>query len=298
MRIQKPDRLLELDVVKSTPKAPGLKDHPPDDPDKAVGYASVFSNVWIQAEGSKYKSADGKKLFAGYQYIAPAWAMKWLGVGEPIGKWGDEASLRDVRMGDNACWFSHNWLVGDVRYAVTVKGRKTPVYVDQSDFVRGDQPDAQPQSVASGYKLKKEDCVWVEQNEPLFEARLQAFLQAKKLEFEGKDYDVEKIKPVAARVFSANCVSYDKYGTASGVVYEKKADTKGDKADDWVRNEEKTKNNRLGLGVSRPWGKFEDQVRKGFGNCWGFARWYENAGGAEWKPDGGADAKLGGGSGG
>jgi len=298
MRIQKADGLLEVDVVQNTPKAPGIKDCPPDDAKKAVGYARVFSNVWIQAEGSKFKDANGKKLFAGYDYIAPAWAMKWLGVGEPVGKWGSEASLMDVRMGDNACWFSHNWLVGDVRYAVTLKGRKTPVYVDQSDFVRGDQPDAQPQSVASGYKLKKEDCVWVEQNEPLFEARLQAFLQAKKLEFEGKDYDVEKIKPVAARVFSANCVSYDKYGTASGVVYEKKPDTKGDKADDWVRNEEKTKNNRLGLGVSRPWGKFEDQVRKGFGNCWGFARWYDNAGGAEWKPDGGADAKLGGGSGG
>jgi len=65
MRIRKPDGLLELDVVKSTPKAPGIKDHPPDDPDKAVGYASVFSNLWIQAEGSKYKSADGKKLFVG-----------------------------------------------------------------------------------------------------------------------------------------------------------------------------------------------------------------------------------------
>ena len=85
-------------------------------------------------------------------------------------------------------------------------------------------------------------------------------------------------------MFSANCVSYDKYGTASGVVYERKTD--GKTADDWVRNNEKTKNNRLGLGVSRPWGKFEDQVRKGFGNCWGFARWYDNAGGAEWKAEG------------
>ena len=290
MRIQKQDGLLELDVVKSTPKAPGLKDHPPDDPDKAVGYASIFSNVWIQAEGSKYRSADGKKLFAGYQYIAPAWAMKWLGVGEPIGKWGDEASLLDVRMGDNACWFSHNWLVGDVRYAVALKGRKTPVYVDQSDFVRGDHPDAQPESRNGGYKMTKDDCLWLEQNEGLFEARLQAFLGARKLEFEGKDSDVDRIKPVAARVFSANCVASDKFGTANGAVYERKSD--GKTADDWVRNDEKTKSNRLGLGVSRPWNKFEDQVRKGFGNCWGFARWYDNAGGADWKVEPGTDPKL------
>ena len=57
-------------------------------------------------------------------------------------------------------------------------------------------------------------------------------------------------------------------------------------------DDEKTKNNRLGLGVSRPWNKFEDQVRKGFGNCWGFARWYDNAGGAEWKAEAGTDPKL------
>jgi len=255
-----------------------------------VGYASVFSNVWIQAEGSKYQDKNGKKLFAGYQYISPAWAMKWLGVGEPVGKWGDEASLADVRMGDNACWFSHNWLVGNLRYAVMLKGRKTPVYVDQSDFVRGDQPDPQAQSGQRGYKLTKDDCTWVEQNESLFEARLQAFLGAKTLEFEGKDSEVASIKPVSARVFSANCVAFDKYGTASGVVYERKTDGKA--ADDWVRNDEKTKNNRLGLGVSRPWGNFADQVRKGFGNCWGFARWYDNAGGADWKAEGGADPKL------
>jgi hypothetical protein len=97
---------------------------------------------------------------------------------------------------------------------------------------------------------------------------------------------------VAARVFSANCVAFDKYGTASGAVYERKTDTDGSSADHWIRNDEKTKSNRLGLGVSRPWNKFESQVRKGFGNCWGFARWYDNAGGAEWKDSGGADPKL------
>jgi N-acetyl-anhydromuramyl-L-alanine amidase AmpD len=290
MRIQKSDGLLEVDVVQGTPKAKGIKDHPPDDPKKAVACGSVFSNVWIQAEGSKYKQEDGKKkIFGGYEYIAPAWAMRWLGVGEPVGKWGDEKSLMDVRMGDNACWFSHNWLVGDLRYQVTLKGRKTPVFVDQSDFVRGDQPDPKPED-KGGYKMTNEDCLWVEANEGLFEARLQAFLKAEKLEFEGKDYEVAKIKPLAARVFSANCVAYDKYGTASGVVYEKRTD--GKTADDWVRNEEKTQNNRLGLGVSRPWNAFSGQVRKGFGNCWGFARWYDNAGGADWKAEGGADPKL------
>ncbi|HZX93570.1 MAG TPA: N-acetylmuramoyl-L-alanine amidase [Myxococcales bacterium] len=292
MRIQKDDGVLEVDVVQGTPKAPGIKDHPAEDAKKAVSYGSVFSNVWIQAEGSKYKGADGKKLFANGQYIAPAWAMKWLGVGEPVGKWGDESCLNDVRMGDNACWFSHNWLVGDIRYEVTLKGRKTPVFVDQSDFACGDHADPKAQS-AGGYKMTRKDCQWVEENEATFEARLQAFLKADKLEFEGKDYEVAKIKAVSTRVFSANCVAYDKYGTASGVVYERKTD--GKTADDWVRNDEKTKNNRLGLGVSRPWNTFASQVKKGFGNCWGFARWYDNAGGAEWKADGGADPKLSGG---
>jgi hypothetical protein len=286
MRILKDDGLLELDVTQGTPKAPGIKGHPPDDPKKAVAYSTVFESVWVRSEGSPYLNSEGKKLFGGYAYIAPAWAMKFLGVGDAVGKWGDEPSLMQVRLGDNACWYSHNWLVGDLRYEVTLKGRKTPVYVDQSDFVRGDPADPQPQYVKGGYKLTKDDCLWVEQNESLFEARLQAFLEAKKLELEGKDYEVAKIKPVAVRVFSANCVSYEKYSTASGVVYERKTD--GATADDWVRNEEKTKNNRLGLGVSRPWSKFADQSTKAHGNSWGFARWYDNAGGAEWKSEGGS----------
>ncbi len=292
MRIKKSDGVLEVDVVKCTPNAPGIKDHPPDDKKKAVGYANVFSNVWIQAEGSKYRTTDGKKIFSSGQYIAPAWAMKWLGVGEPVGKWGDESCLKDVRMGDNACWFSHNWLVGDLRYEVTLKGRKTPVYVDQSDFARFDHADPKAQDTG-GYKMTKDDCLWVEQNEATFEARLQAFLGGDKLEFEGKDYDVAKIKPHSVRVFSANCVAFDKYGTASGVVYERQTD--GKTADDWVKNDTKTKNNWLGLGVSRPWTTFASQVKKEYGNCWGFARWYDNAGGSEWKAGGGADEKLSGG---
>ena len=286
MRILKDDGLLELDVMQGTPKAPGIKGHPPDDPKKCVAYSTVFESVWVRSEGSPYLNSEGKKLFGSYAYIAPAWAMKFLGVGDAVGKWGDEPSLMQVRLGDNACWYSHNWLVGDLRYEVTLKGRKTPVYVDQSDFVRGDHADPQPQYVKGGYKLTKDDCLWVEQNESLFEARLQAFLEAKRLELEGKDYEVTKIKPVAVRVFSANCVSFDKYSTASGVVYERKTD--GATAEDWVRNDEKTKSNRLGLGVSRPWSKFADQSTKAHGNSWGFARWYDNAGGAEWKSEGGS----------
>src|SRR5207244_1854614 len=85
------------------------------------------------------------------------------------------------------------------RYSVTLKGRKTPVYVDQSDFVRGDQPDPQPQYVLGGYKLKKEDCLWVEQNEALFEARLEACQKARKPEFEGKDYEVARKEVLGLR---------------------------------------------------------------------------------------------------
>ena len=284
MRILKDDGLLELDVTKGTPYAPGIKGRPPDGP-KPVAYSTVFESIWVRSGSTPYMDLNGKKLFGGYKYIAPAWAMKWLGVGDAVGVWGDEPSLMQVRMGDNACWRSHNWLVGDIRYAVTLEGRKTPVYVDQSDFVRGDHADPNPQyRERAGYKLTKEDCLWVEQNEALFEARLQAFLEGKQLEFEGKDHQVAAIKPVATRVFSANCISYDAFSTASGVVYQRKTD--GETADDWVRVDDKTKSNRLGLGVSRPWKTFASQVTKAHGASWGFARWFDNAGGADWK-DGG-----------
>ncbi|HYS10485.1 MAG TPA: N-acetylmuramoyl-L-alanine amidase [Myxococcales bacterium] len=291
MRIQKDGELLEVDVTKGTPHAPAIKDRPPDGKNP-VGYSTVFESVWVQAGKSKYLDSKGKKLFGGYEYIAPAWAMKWLGVGDAVGKWGEEAALLKVRMGDNACWSSHNWLVGDIRYAVTLKGRKTPVYVDQSDLVRGDHPDPNAQDrERSGYKMTREDCLWVEQNEALFEARLQAFLDGKQMEFDGKDYEVTKIEAHAVRVFSSNCVSFTTrekqprtFKTANGVVYEHKTSPPG--TDEWVRDDERTKNNRLGLGVSRPWSKFADHVDKANGNCWGFARWFDNAGGAEWKDQG------------
>jgi hypothetical protein len=120
-----------------------------------------------------------------------------------------------------------------------------------------------------------------------------AFLKADQLEFEGKDCDVAQIKPFAVRVFSANCVSYDNYSTASGVVYECKTD--GKTAEDWVRNDEKTQKNRLRLGVSRPWSKFEAHATKAHGRSWGFARWYDNAGGADWSASGGGTANATGG---
>ncbi|MFN2550215.1 MAG: N-acetylmuramoyl-L-alanine amidase [Myxococcales bacterium] len=277
MRIKKDSGVLELDVVKGEPVAEGIKGN-----DKTkYGYSSVFANTWIQGEGSHIRTDAGKRIFENYAYIAPAWAMKWLGVGDAVGKWGDAKSLVNVRMGDNACWFSHNWLVGDVRYEVTLKGYKTPVYVDQSDFARGDhpQPHAGP-ARTGGYKMTREDCLFVEQNEELFEARLKAFLDLKTLEYDGKDYDVTKITPVGARVFSANCMAWQKYGTARGVIYSKADGTDGSNPEHWIEEATMTKQNKLGLGISRGWGLFADNYRDGSG-CFGFARWYDNAGGAD-----------------
>ena len=288
MRVKKDDGALEIDVVKGTPAAPGIQGHPADDAKKAISYGSVFANAWIQAEGSHLKLANGKKVFGGYAYIAPAWAMKWLCVGDAVGKWGEEAALSKVRMGDNACWYSHNWLVGDIRYEVALKGRKTPVYVDQSDFARGEHAQPQAES-AAGYLMTRDDCLWVEQHEEEFEARLKAFLEGTTLEFDGKDCEVSKIKAVAARVFSANCVASGDYGTARGVVYKKSGE--GKTPDDWTEDEGATTRARMHLGISRPWGKFKDNYRDGSG-CFGFARWYDNAGGGAWKPEGGADPKL------
>jgi hypothetical protein len=207
--------------------------------------------------------------------------MKWLGVGDSVVKWGDAKALVNVRMGDNACWYSHNWLVGDVRYEVKLKGYKTAVYVDQSDFARGDhpQPHAGP-AKTGGYKMTREDCLWVEQNEELFEARLKAFLELKTLEYDGKDYEVTKITAIGARVFSANCMAWQKWGTARGVIYAKADGTDGSSPDHWIEDHDLTRNNKLGLGISRPWGLFADNYRDGSG-CFGFARWYDNAGGAE-----------------
>ena len=294
MRIKKSDGVLELDVVKGTPAAPGIKGYAPDK--NPIGYSAVFGNTWIQGDGSRLRSTDGKRIAVNSAYISPAWAMRWLGVGDAVAKWGDVSALPKVRIGDNACWYSHNWLVGDIRYEVKLNGYKTPVYVDQSDFARGEYP--QPQSVTptkGGYQLTKDDCLWIEQNEELFEARLQAFLSVKRLEFDGKDYDVAGIKAVSARVFSANCMAYEwkgvTYGTARGVVYSKIAGTDGSKPDHWKEEPGMTGNNKLGLGISRPWGTFAAQTRGSEAN-FGFARFYDNAGGADWKPGSGGDPKL------
>jgi hypothetical protein len=286
MRIKKADKLLEIDVVQNTPKVEGIEGYPHDDSRKALGYAGVFWQVWIQSGSNPaYKTSDGKRIWGGYEYSSPAYAMRWLQVGEPVAKWGDKASLTKVRMGDDACWWSHNWLVGDIRYEVTLKGRKTPVYVDQSDFARGEHPDPQPTNKLGGHKMTKADCTWVELHEEEFEARLKHFLEGKSLDFEGKNYEIGKIEVLSARVFSANGVSFNQYATAAGVVYEKHADGS------WTPHQESSKRNRLGLGISRPWMTFAGQIRKD-GPAWGFARWYDNAGGAELKPSGGSDPNL------
>src|SRR5260221_10874852 len=143
--------------------------------------------------------------------------------------------------------------------------------------------------------MAKGDCLWIEQNEELFEARLKAFLEGKTLEFEGKDYDVSGIKAVSARVFSANCMAYTYkgavYGTARGTVYSQSAGTDGSKPEHWEEQRDMTHNSRLGLGISRPWGTFAAQYRGSEAN-FGFARFYDNAAGGDWKPDGGAEPKL------
>src|SRR5205823_8961504 len=125
--------------------------------------------------------------------------------------------------------------------------------------------------------MTKEDCLWIEAHEEEFEARLKALLEGKKIEFEGKDYDVTKITGMAARVFSANCVAGDKWGTARGVVYQKQDGTDGSKAEHWDKDDARTAGNKMGLGISRPWGQFANNHRNGE-LCFGAARWYDHAG--------------------
>jgi N-acetyl-anhydromuramyl-L-alanine amidase AmpD len=268
LRIKKSDGLLELDLVANTPKAPDLEDHPAGDPKKAVGYAEAFARAWIQASTCTLKKTDGKALFGGFDKSAPAWAMQYLGVGEAIGKWGDKACLADVRIGDSGQWMAHNWLVGDIRYEVALKvGVK--VYVDQGCFARSRDPDVM-KDANGGDKLTARDCDWIEQNELEFQQRVKDFLALKSIEVDGEAKDVDKVTPYAARVFSANAVSYANHGTSSGKVH-----TRTD--DDWLEDAPMTAQSELSLGISRGFVKFESEN----GN-WGFARWYDNAGGAEW----------------
>ena len=269
LRIKKADGLLEVDLVKDPP-APGIKGHPETDKARSVGYGTVFIDTWINGLGAKYSGADGKKLFKDTSLSGPAWAMKWLGVGEEVTRWGcSDEDLKKVRMGDSGQWFAHNWLVGDVRYEVTLKGRKTPVYVDQSDFARGDHPQPQPKD-EGGYKMTRDDCAWIEAHEEDFEARLKAFLEAKTIQVDGEDKEVVRIRPLACRVFSANAQSFGKWGTSTGEVY-------GLENGAWVLDEGQTKLSRMNLGISRGWSAFSKNVHEKFGKSWGFARWYDNA---------------------
>ena len=269
LRVKKSDGVLEVDLVANTPKAPNLKDHPADDPEKALGYAEAFARCWIQASSCGLNGSDGKPLFGGIDSSAPAWAMKYLGIGAALGKWGDKASLANIRIGDGGQWMAHNWLVGDVRYQVSLKGG-VKVYVDQGCFAKSVDAVAMKDE-SSGDKLSKEDCDWIETNEDEFEQRVKDFLAAKSVDIDGESKDVDKIEPYAARVFSANAVSYGDYGTSAGKVYKKQADGS------WMVDEGQTQATRSTLGVSRGFVTFAAEN----GN-WGFARWYDNAGGAEW----------------
>jgi N-acetyl-anhydromuramyl-L-alanine amidase AmpD len=282
MRIKRGSGVLEVDLVKNTP-ADDIKDHPKDNPKKAIGFAEAFARCWIGGGSCTLKTNDGKKLFRDFSQSSPVWAMRYLQIGEAVGRWGDEKALRDVRIGDSGQWTSHNWLVGDLRYEVRLKG-KAPVYCDQSDFVHGDQPELKAINAPGGYKLSKKDCEWVEANEGLFLERLKNFFAAKHLELDGKDYEVQKITPVQVRVFSANAVVHGDAATMNGKIWHKGASG-------WTVDAGATKTSQMNLGISRPWVSFASQRHNNYGG-WGFARWFDNAGGAEFKPEAGVDPRL------
>jgi hypothetical protein len=280
MRVKKDDGVLEIDLVENTPKATDIYKHPADDPNpkNRIGLAWLFAHIWITGGFDTYlKKPDGrqgKSLFQGFNQTAPAWTLKYMGMGDAIAKVGcSDEELKLVRIGDSGQWHSHNWLCGDIRYEVTVKGRKTPVYVDQSDFVRGE--NAQPQLTndrGQGYKMTSADCEWVEANEAEFESRLTHFLTSKAVTVEGDDKEIVKIVPVAARVFSANAAATPgKIGTDCGIIYNF---TDGK----WVRDDGATKLSRLGLGIARGWVPFAWNIDKAGNRNWGFARFYDNAG--------------------
>ena len=272
LRIKKSDKVQVVDLVANEeadnidgyPKMVGSVKH-------TVGFAEAFVSAWTQGFGCHLKYKDGKKPLFGdlKKGNGPAFAMQYLGIGEAIGGMTDEKILNDIRIGDSGQWHAHNWLVGDVRYEVKLKGRSTPVYCDQSDFVRGPRPQLQDSDVNGGYKLTREDTTWVELHEEEFEARLKAFLGAKSFDFDG-DKDVDSIKAVKVRVFSANAVQWGKYGTNCGKVYAKQDDGT------WAVDEGQTQMSRLSLGISRGWTSFAAEKAGG----WWFARWYDNAGGA------------------
>ena len=268
MRIKRDSGLLTVDLVNGTP-ADDIKDRPPDDPKKKIDFGTAFIRCWIggPSSGLHYKSS-GKNLFSDYSLPAPAWAMKYLQVGEPIGKWGDKDALLQIRIGDSGQWAAHNWLVGDVRYEVTLKGCNAPKYIDQSDFVKVERPELKDTDENIDNKIGKDDCTFIEMHEEDFEARVKNFVTAKSWDCEG-DKDVVSIKAVKVRVFSANACNYGVYGTNCGKVYKK-----GDDGT-WSVDEGQTQMSRLSLGISRGWVSFAKEK----GN-WGFARWYDNAGGA------------------
>ena len=279
LRVKKDDGPLEVDLVANTPYATDLYGHPPDDPKKRVGLGHLFSNIWCQGGFGPYhfKKPDGRQggsLFQGFSKTAPAWTLKYFGIGDSVSSVGcSDEELKKVRLGDSGQWHSHNWLVGDIRYEVTVKGRRTPVYVDQSDFARGENPQPQlKDDRGQGYKLTGDDCLWVEANEAEFESRLTHFLTSKTLAVEGDEKEIVKIKPVYARVFSANAASKPGVrGTNCGEIY--------DFADgEWVKNDAATKESWLGLGIARGWVPFAWNIDEKGGRNWGFARFYDNAG--------------------
>lgn len=256
-------------------------------PNPAPSKAAVFASVWMNGMGAGYYKdkgggKQGDNLSKDFATSGQGWAMRYLGVGDDVVKVGCvEEDLKKVRIGDQGTWRAHNWLVGDIRYEVAVKGRSTPVYVDQSDFAKNEGPQAQEHNDSkAGYKLTRDDCDWMEANEAEFESRLTHFLTAKSIAIDGVDHEITKITPISARVFSANASSSHKMidgksvavkGTLNGEVYN------SDDGNTWTKDDSYTRLSWLGLGVSRGWVPFSQNISGGQ-RFWGFARWYDNAG--------------------
>jgi N-acetyl-anhydromuramyl-L-alanine amidase AmpD len=273
LRVKRDSGIEEIDVVGDTPL--DEVSHYKTGKKKKLSKGYLFENVWVVGEGSAW-AKDGKRLQGGSSKTSPAWAMEYLGVGQSVVNWGDRKSLPKVRIGDDGMWASHNWLVGDVRYLVTFANQKK-ARCDQSCFARSATPVLEGWNLYGGRAATKEDCDWIEANEEEFEKRLAAFLDAKQLDLFGVTLEVKSIVPAGVSVFSGNCIHWtygDGYerGTAGGRIYRRPAK---DKTAAWEYDDAWTKKSAAALGVSRLWHDFPAD------NSFGFARWFDNAGGAE-----------------
>ena len=273
LRVKRDDGVEEIDVVADTPVDDGLQQG-------NVSKGAAFAQTWINGGLCQLETKKGKRLYE-LPAVPQTAAMTYLGVGEGVTAWGGK-NLADVRIGDAGQWNAHSWLVGDIRYKVTLKGASKTAKAFQSDFARSERPVLTWSAGKDAPKLSKEELEWLEQHEPEFEKRIADFLAAKSLTVDGEDHEVEKIEVDAAQEFSANAVSYyakgeeKHHGTAGGRVYVQ-AKTTGEKdlTGPWEYSDAETQACLLALGVSRLWVPFASKA-----GAWGFARWYDHAGAA------------------